>query len=76
MMVCEICDRRMAELDNDKGWCSHCGTVQLLPGVQQAPMLAYSAIAVLRQIADGPEDSGTHAVESLREACLSPSERG
>ena len=73
-MSCETCYYTMYSVGVGWAWCPRCGTLRNPDGLQSAPKIVPRAKAVLRQIAGGPEDSGTHAVVSLRESL--PGERG
>lgn len=69
-MGCDTCDHAMHSVGVGWAWCPRCGTMKNPDGLQAAPKIVPRAKAVLRQIEDGPEDSGTHAVASLMESCV------
>jgi len=76
MVSCDTCDHTMHGHSAGWFWCPVCGALRNPEGRHIEALLVSRAQKVLRQIADGPEDSGTLAVTYLREACLPPDQRG
>lgn len=69
-MRCNTCEQTMQGFSAGWFWCSRCGTLRTGDGKQTSPTGVAAARAVLRQIADGPEDVGSSAVAGLRDAVL------